>query len=57
MHQHQGRRINGKRSLDHFPGVNTGAIQSAVKQLLIGQDPVLVIQKQCTKHLVIPVLQ
>lgn len=33
------------------------SIQSAEKQLFIGQDPVLVIEEQCGKHFPIPRLQ
>lgn len=47
-----GRRIDLQGLLDDFPGVDTGAVDSAAEQLLERQDTMAVIQVQAAEQLV-----
>lgn len=55
MHQHQGGSIVVQCPLDDIEGVDGRSGQGAKEQLLVGQDPVLVIKEQCRKKLRDPV--
>ena len=55
--QHQRGGIVVQRPLDHVAGVDSRSGEGAEKQLLVGLDPVLVIEEQCGEHFAIPRLQ
>lgn len=57
MHQHQGGSIVEQCPLDDIAGVDGRSGQGAKEQLLVGQDPVLVIKELCRKNFAIPCLQ
>ena len=57
MDRDDGPAIEYQGPLDHFPWVDAGAVQGASKQLLKGQHTMLGVEKQCAKHLMLPVLQ
>lgn len=57
MHRHQGSSIVAQCPLDDIAGVDGRSGQGAKEQLLVGLDPVLVIEEQCGKYFAIPCLQ
>ncbi|MNT05448.1 hypothetical protein D3C72_1400670 [compost metagenome] len=57
MHQHQGGSIVVQCPLDDIAGVDGCSGQGAKEQLLVGQDPVLVIEEQCCKNFAVSCLQ
>ena len=49
MHKNGGRGVMHERALNHLAGVNTGAINAAVKEDFERQHPVLGIEKYHTE--------
>jgi len=51
MRKNKGCRIMKQRPLHHLPWMHLSTVNSAQKQLFLGDQAVLVIQKQTQKHL------